>query len=74
MSILYIVVSFVFNSFPLLVALVSLSFGGVMLIDSMVHDHITYKRYDAFFWICQVMFLRPDSEWRACAHGITIPD
>lgn len=49
MSILYIVVSFVFNSFPLLVALVSLSFGGVMLIDSMVHDHITYKRYDAFF-------------------------
>ena len=24
--------------------------------------------------ICQVMFLRPDSEWRACAHGIMIPD
>lgn len=48
-SVLYIIMSFVFNSFPLLVALVSLSFGAVMLIDSMAHDHVTYRKYDAFF-------------------------
>lgn len=48
-SLLYVVVSFVFNSFPLLVALVSITFGGVMLVDSMLYDHIAYRKYDLFF-------------------------
>ena len=33
-GVFYVVLSFVFNSFPLLVSLVSFSFGGVMLIDN----------------------------------------
>lgn len=48
-SVLYIIVSFAYKSFPLLVALVSISFGALMLIDSIFHDHVTYKSYDAFF-------------------------
>lgn len=48
-GVLFVVISFVFNSFPLLVALVSASFGGVMLIDSMLYDHITYRKYDSYF-------------------------
>lgn len=45
----YVVLSFVVNSFPLLVALVSLSFGAVLMIDSMLYDHIAYKKYDMYF-------------------------
>lgn len=48
-GVLFVVISFVFNSFPLLVALVSASFGGVMLIDSMLYDHIAYRKYDSYF-------------------------
>lgn len=54
-SVLYVVLSFVFTSFPLLVALVSVSFGGVMLVDNVLYDHIAYKKYDAYF-------SEPDSE------------
>lgn len=45
----YVVLSFVVNSFPLLVALVSLSFGAVLMIDSILYDHIAYKKYDMYF-------------------------
>ncbi len=48
-GVFYVVLSFVFKSFPLLVSLVSLSFGGVMLIDNVLYDHTAYKKYDAYF-------------------------
>lgn len=49
MGVCYVALSFVVNSFPLLVAFVSLSFGAVLMLDSMLHDHIAYKKYDMYF-------------------------
>lgn len=70
----YVVLSFVVNSFPLLVALVSLSFGAVLMIDSILYDHIAYKNMICILWMNLLnAFLHPRTGQPACAHGITTP-
>lgn len=49
LSACYIALSFAAVSFPLLVALVAVTFAVVLLIDSVSHDIVTYRRYDAYF-------------------------
>lgn len=49
LSVCYVAISFVLNSFPILVALVAATFAVVLFLDNFMHDIVSYKKYDGYY-------------------------